>query len=219
MYSKRKRQAEARLRSVVAGDLPRRDQHVLDFGSDSEVESEVKEAIYISETESEVEQEPTEPKGVRADFRTSLDQPISTNPRASSSRAAPPDDSRASRIRNASVSANNPSLRKPKAPPAPTIDHKFLKRKGVICNPPIEHPLEGLVVSIDWHQVLDTIRTKFKTLRLADSWWYYLLDPVKDRLTELRAVAEAIGQPIKIIVLSYTHTPALRDKVKAGSSQ
>lgn len=225
LYSKRQRKAESRLRSVREGNLPRRDQHVLEFGSDSEVESEVREAVVLSETESELEH-PTNLEGIWADFPA----PASSDPAASSSRGVSSDDSRASRIRGASVSANNPLLKRakapakaspapktpPKAPPAPrvhTIDHSFLRQKGIICNPPIEHPLEGFVISIDWHQVLDTIRTKFKTLRLEDSRWYYLLDPVKERLAEIRSFAAALNTPIHIIVLSYTHTPILRDRV------
>ena len=198
VYTRRQRQAERKLQRVTkSGWLPRRDQNILDLGEDSEAESEIREPVCTSETESEEDQaqEPIDPRGIRADLRG-----------ASSSSARP--SSRAERIRAATVTSRNPLLAE-----RPTIDHRYLRQHGVITNPQIRQPLDGLIVSLDWHQVLDTIRTKYKTIRTEEWQWYYLLDPVKHHLSEIRRLAESKGDSVKIIVLSYTHSPAFQDKV------
>lgn len=64
--------------------------------------------------------------------------------------------------------------------------------------------MQGLIVSLDWHQVLDTIRTKYKAIRTEDWQWNYLLNPVKYHLSEIRRLAESKGESVKIIVLSIS---------------
>ena len=47
----------------------------------------------------------------------------------------------------------------------------------------------------------DTVRTQFKTLR-ASGDWYYILDPIRERLTHLRS----LSIPVTVFILSYTHS-------------
>ena len=46
----------------------------------------------------------------------------------------------------------------------------------------------------------DTVRTQFKTLRTSGDW-YYILDPIRERLTYLRS----LSIPVTVFILSYTH--------------
>ena len=114
------------------------------------------------------------------------------------------------------MTASNPLLR-PRAP-APvlqprfseeTIDLQLLQRAGVEFSGNLTHRIKGIVISLDWHQVCDTIRiSKFQTLRCDDRGHYYLLEPLKEKLAELKDIANRVaqigGQPEN---LWYCHTP------------
>ena len=240
-YSNRRQQAVDRLDEIINQNwLPRRNQYILDTAEDSDIESELREPVQVSESEAEEEQQvepPQDPCGASSSSHTvpSISERIKTakvstsNPILSKSTKARPKPS----VRQSS-SASAPSA-KPKAiaeqvaverPSAvevleseaevleERIDHDLLRRHGVVIAGDLgDRPLTGLIVSLDWHQVLDTIRTNSQTLR-TDNWnWYYLLDPIKERLRAIRNIADQRGQPLKIIVLSYTHSPTFRDKV------
>ena len=192
IYRKRQRQAERRLQEVIDGWLPRRDQNILDLGEDSEAESEIREELIISgdEEEEEEEQEPDTLTGVWLGSASD----------------------RSSRIRSAPrISINNPLLARAQQQQQPQqlVDNALLERFGVRCNPVIRYKFEGLIVSLDWHQVCDTVRTKFKTLRTSGEW-YYLLDPIRERLTQLRS----LKIPVSVLILSYTHSEKFAQLVK-----
>ena len=55
----------------------------------------------------------------------------------------------------------------------------------------------------------DTVRTKFKTLRTSGAW-YYLLDPIRERLTQSRS----LKIPVSVFILSYTHSENFAQLVK-----
>ena len=91
------------------------------------------------------------------------------------------------------MTASNPLLR-PRAPTPvlqprfseETIDLQLLHRAGVEFSGNLTHRIKGIVISLDWHQVCDTIRiSKFQTLRCDDRGHYYLLEPLKEKLAEL----------------------------------
>ena len=171
------------MQEVIDGWLPRRDENILDLGEDSEAESEIREELVISSgEEEEEEQEPETLTGVW--LGSSLD--------------------RSSRIRSAPrISINNPLLARShqQQQSQQLVDNALLERYGVRCNPELRYKFGGLIVSLDWHQVCDTVRTKFKTLRTSGAW-YYLLDPIRERLTQLRS----LSIPVSVFILSYTHS-------------
>ena len=184
IYKKRQRQAERRLQEVIDGWLPRRDENILDLGEDSEAESEIREEVAISSEEEEEEQEPETLAGVWFDSSSDLSSRIRSAPR---------------------ISASNPLLvrshQQQQRQQQQLVNHALLERHGVRCNPEVRYKLEGLVISLDWHQVCDTVRTQFKTLRTSGDW-YYILDPIRERLTYLRS----LSIPVTVFILSYNHS-------------
>ena len=92
------------------------------------------------------------------------------------------------------------------------IDLELLRRAGVQFSGNLTHRLKGFVVSLDWHQVCDTIRTRFKTVRCDDRGHYYLPEPLKEKLAEFKNLAirtaQAGGQPVTFVV--YYLTPTAR---------
>ena len=87
----------------------------------------------------------------------------------------------------------------------------LLQSAGVEFSGDFTHRIKGIIVSLDWHQVCDTIRiSKFQTLRCDDRGHYYLLEPLKEKLLALRDIANRVaqigGQPVTFVVLSYTHS-------------
>lgn len=90
-----------------------------------------------------------------------------------------------------------------------------LRCEGVICNPQLHHPLRSdSVISLDWHQVLDTIRlSDYRTVRTDNRNWYYVLDPITERLHELRDLAIQNDVQLSIIALSYTHSTVFRNRL------
>ena len=200
-FKRRKEEAENCLWWITAGGwLPRRDQNLLDPG-EYELDSELGEPIVISDDEDEED-------------LSSHQQDIGQRqlgPWINSNTASGSSDDRAARIRAARVSLDNPLLVS-----RPLIDHDQLSRAGVQINPPLRHRLRcDVVVSIDWHQVLDTIRlSKYKTLRVdTSSGWYTLLQEVKQRLVRIRELAHQKGIRLAILVLSYTHSLEFRNRV------
>lgn len=140
----------------------------------------IKQSASLSVLTKDQEPEPVDPRGIWIDLTG-----------ASSSSAGP---SRAERIRAATLTSRNPLLANQNA-----IDHRYLRQHGVVTNPEIGQPLQGLIVSLDWHQVLDTSRTKHTTIRTEGQQWYYLLDPVKHHLSEIRRLAERKGATVKTL--------------------
>ena len=155
-FKRRKEEAENCLWWITDGGwLPRRDQNLLDPG-EYELDSELGEPIVISDDEDEEDLSSHQQDIGQRQLR----------PWINSNTAGASSDDRAARIRSARVSLDNPLLVS-----RPLIDHDQLSRAGVQINPPLRHRLRcDVVVSIDWHQVLDTIRlSKYKTLRVDTS--------------------------------------------------
>ena len=219
-YRNRRQQAVDRLSEIIHQNwLPRRDQYILDFSQCEELESEIASAIAVS-TDSEGEPqvvEPSEPIGIWSASASSSSR-VPTPPPY-------PPPSVVDRIRRASVTSSNPLIRRPKAP-TPVIqprlseervDFELLQRAGIGFSGNLTHRLNGIVVSLDWHQVCDTIRSKYNTLRCDDRGHYYLLDPLKEKLAELKNLATRAarigGQPVTFVVLSYTHSRTYQDLV------
>ena len=232
-YSNRRQQAVDRLDEIINQNwLPRRNQYILDSTEDSDIESELREPVQVSEPEAEEEQQvepPQDPFGASSSSHTgpSISERIKTakvstsNPLLSKSKARPKPSVRQSSSASA-PSAKPKAIAKQVAVERPSavevleseaevleerIDHDLLRRRGVVIAGDLgDRPLTGLIVSLDWHQVLHTIRTNSQTLR-TDNWnWHYSLDQIKERLRAIRNIADQRGQPLKIIVLSYTHS-------------
>ena len=231
-YYNRRQQAVDRLNEIIHQNwLPRRNQYILDFSQCEELESEIASALAVS-SDSEGEPQVAEPTGPTG---------IWSAP-ASSSSSVPtpppfPPPTVVDRIRRASVTSSNPLIR-PRTPvtsstplirpraPTPVIqprlseervDLELLQRAGIEFSGNLTRRLNGFVVSLDWHQVCDTIRTKFKTVRCDCRGHYYLLDPLKEKLAELKDLpirtAQAGGQPVTFVVLSYMHSRTYKDLV------
>ena len=217
-YRNRKQQAADRLEEVRRGWLPRRDQYILEFSQYEELESELASPIALTSDSEEEEVQVVEPEGIwreetstasgSRDRQTSRvpQQPLYPPPRVADS------------IRRATGTSSNPLLR-PRAP-APVLQPRFsdervdlnlLQSAGVEFSGNLTHRIKGIIVSLDWHQVCDTIRiSKSQTLRCDDRGHYYLLDPLKQQLLALRNIANQVagigGQPVTVAIVSYTHS-------------
>ena len=218
-YNNRRQQAVDRLNEIIHQNwLPRRDQYILDFSQCEELESELASAIAVS-SDSEGEVQIVEPENPLA----SVPVPTSSSSRVPRPPPFPPPGI-IERIRGASVTSSNPLIR----PRTPTpvlqpriseerIDLELLRRAGVQFSGNLTHRLKGFVVSLDWHQVCEAIRTRFKTVRCDDRGHYCLLEPLKEKLAELKNLAirtaQAGGQPVTFVVVSYTHSQTFSDLV------
>ena len=215
-YRNRKQQAADRLEEVRQGWLPRRDQYILEFSQYEELESELASPIALTSDSEEEEVQVAEPEGIWRE-ETSTASGSSQTSRVPQQPSYPPPrvvDS----IRRATVTSSNPLLR-PRAP-GPVLQPRFsdervdlnlLQSAGVEFSGNLTDRIKGIIVSLDWHQVCDTIRiSKFQTLRCDNRGHYYLLDPLKEQLLALRGsanrVAEIGGQPITVAIVSYTHS-------------
>ena len=229
-YRSRKSQAIERLNEVRQGWLPRRNEYILEFSRCEELESELASPVALT---SDSEEEVQEPEGVWRDplvpsivSSTASGSSGHQPPRVPQQPPYPPPPRRVvDSIRRATVTSSNPLLR-PRAP-APVllprfseerVDLQLLQRAGVEFSGNLTHRIKGIIISLDWHQVCDTIRiSKFNTLRIDDRGHYYLLDPLKEKIAELKditnRVAQVGGQPVTFVVLSYTHSRTFSDLV------
>ena len=217
-YRNRKQQAADRLEEVRQGWLPRRDQYILEFSQYEELESELASPIALTSDSEEEEAQVAEPEGIwREETSTASGSRDRQTSRVPQQPPYPPPrvvDS----IRRATVTSSNPLLR-PRAP-APVLQPRFsdervdlnlLQSAGVEFSGNLTHRIKGIIVSLDWHQVCDTIRvSKFQTLRCDNRGHYYLLDPLKQQLLALRNIANQVagigGQPVTVAIVSYTHS-------------
>ena len=215
-YRNRRQQAADRLEEVRQGWLPRRDQYILEFSQYEELESELASPIAL--TSDSDEEEVAEPEGIwREETSTASGSRDRQTSRVPQQPPYPPPrvvDS----IRRATVTSSNPLLR-PRAP-APVLQPRFsdervdlnlLQSAGVEFSGSLTHRIKGIIVSLDWHQVCDTIRiSKSQTLRCDDRGHYYLLDPLKQQLLALRNIANQVagigGQPVTVAIVSYMHS-------------
>lgn len=124
----------------------------------------------------------------------------------------------APRFSGVRITANNPLLRRSGAAsgssssltPAPPLDpppSPFELPYGVGISPELTQKIDcKYLLSIDWHQVLDTVRCQGQTLRPRG---YYLLDEIKTRLRELKARVNGLV----IVINSYCHCTEFRTSV------
>ena len=217
-YRNRKQQAVDRLEEVRQGWLPRRNQYILEFSQYEELESELASPIALTSDSEEEEVRVVEPEGIWREVTSTASSSRDRQPSRVPQQPSHPPPRVVDSIRRATVTSSNPLLR-PRAP-APVLQPRFsdervdlnlLQRAGVEFSGNLTHRIKGIVVSLDWHQVCDTIRiSKFRTLRCDDRGHYYLLEPLKEKLLQLRDIANRVaqvgGQPVTFVVLSYTHS-------------
>lgn len=279
---RRRNQLEVRIQEIIAGDLPHRDQPVLPQLSDSDIDSELKEEVWISSDEGEQgrhqeepsasassgSRRPPEPAGPPPGWRPP--EPAGPPPKAAASSRRPPEPAnppsalrssrpkvpaaprgpplaKASRnpyvvnasdssssfakasgsessriikakspVPSASVPKESAIVLRPKAKAAASsivrVPWGEIARGTVITPSEPQIKISGKVlVSLDWHQVLDVKRHS----RGADRPW-----PEYTLLPEYEALIRSLKEKgVELVVCSYTHSPFYRDSVQSLSSK
>ena len=185
-YFRRREQAEERLRQVLEENwLPRRDQPLLELAEEEELESEIGEVVDISSDEEEGATRSAEPSGASGAIVSSLAgvRVTSSNPlirRASSS---------ATLATSAAAADPIPYVSKPWG----NLIRGVSVRPGD-CQFRFHH---SVVISVDWHQVLDVKRSSSRFAERPDPS-YSLLDCYRWKLESLKR------QGAVLIINSYT---------------
>lgn len=225
-YRLRRQQARERLRSVILGNLPRRDEELLGPWESQELESELGDQVVISESEAE-DTSPGDLRGVWANVHPSTHQSSIASASSSGGQAASSSSGLGAKPK-VKVTRENSLIRSPAS--TGHFDRNLLADNGVIFVPENRTELlQGFVISLDWHQVLDVIRrsqAEGGNLRVRDNCDYYLLEEVKQKIEQTvdriqqeinREVAyrQFDSTDIHCIVLSYTHNEVYKNRVLA----
>lgn len=229
-FLRRRQEAEDTLWWVTErGWLPRRDQDLLGVAEYPEIDSELGEPIVISDEEEESNTFPVNNlQLVPYVGQNQSSASASSQPSVAPSVAAKAKATAKATLAKVKVRPDNRLLQELRQ--RASIDVQSLSDKGVVLSPSNHtQKLKGYIISLDWHQVCDRIRRPRNEGGDVLTEWngpYYLLPILKNKLRDTiervrsSIVQEqnygqvgAVGIPIHIIVLSYTHSPKFRDKV------
>ena len=193
-------QIDEAIRRCRADQLPKRSEPLLErLSAESDVDSEAVETVVLtSESETEpVEETGRSASGVWGSGRYTAVRVTANNPLLRSSSSSVPLPS--------STSIRAPS--RPTSSSAASSSQPVVLPRGVDIVPlPNSKVSARVVLSIDWHQVLDTVRFPGQVQRPRG---YYLLPQIANKLQELKQLVP----DIVVVVNSYCHCQEYRTGV------